>query len=223
MDTSLEANSAKRQIPKIYKQTLEGHVNKYDLLSRNYKFDKILISENRWAKSKDLRSTHINSIFKYGDPPNRMALMQKLGINPSNIAQVNTQSLGQNDGREHLIPLQSTREVKLRDFQYKLINNIISTRSKLYKYGHATSELCLYCEGIGEKIKDNTIHAFYQCPAAQSTWQNFKAVCESNLGYNFEMNEVNCIIGISDFTMKAKIVNELIMLVKKLLHSPINP
>ena len=49
-------------------------------------------------------------------------------------------------------------ENKLREFNLKLLYNLLPVRSNLFKWGLISDELCPNC-----KVKENTVHAFVEC------------------------------------------------------------
>ena len=50
-------------------------------------------------------------------------------------------------------------EIKLRDFQFKIINRILVTNIFLFKINKKDNDLCSYCQGEAESI----IHLFVRC------------------------------------------------------------
>lgn len=210
----LEKLSVIRQIPNTFINLINNHIEKYYNESKRYRHDRICIGVNCWLRVDRIKSVDLNCYFTY-PKININNIIRKIGIDQNEI----TDELAAN------IPLmlsKTSKEVRLRDFQYKLTMNILSTRSKLYKYKHVESEFCLVCEKNQVHEKDNTLHSFYSCYAAQNSWKNFRLFCKGDLGFDFEISKVNCLIGIPERGNNIKLINELGIILKKLLHCPIS-
>ena len=69
----------------------------------------------------------------------------------------------------YLLPFKVTKEVKLSMFQFKIIHNIMSTKSLLFKMNKEESLYCPFCPA------DHTIiiHLFTECAQATSFWKDF--------------------------------------------------
>ena len=190
----LERSSITNQIPKQIKNALTNHTQKYDLASVNIDKTLLCVGYNKWKNFKLVKTADLRGLCAghfEGPAQNPFILLRK-----------------------------STKCSILRDFQFKLLHKILSTRSKLFKYKYIANDSCLSCLEEGVTIKDDIPHTVYQCPRSKSTWENFKIVCNSKLNSDVELSEINCING---FFKTHKIVNELAIKVKKLLHAPVNP
>jgi len=77
-------------------------------------------------------------------------------------------------------------------------------------------------ENQGIQIKDDFLHSFTSCPASIETWRNFQSVINEkiNVLINFDNNTNEIING---FNNQSAVVNELAIMVKKLLHKPMTP
>ena len=68
----------------------------------------------------------------------------------------------------YLLPFEVTKEVKLSMFQYKIIHNILCTKSLLFKMKKEDSPRCPFCPA------DHTIvHLFTECAQATLFWKEF--------------------------------------------------
>ena len=66
-------------------------------------------------------------------------------------------------GKLYLLPFKVTKEVKLSMFQFKIIYNILCTKSLLFKMKKEASPRCPFCPA------DHTvIHLFTECAQAMS-------------------------------------------------------
>ena len=68
----------------------------------------------------------------------------------------------------YLLPFEVTKEVKLSRFQYKIIHNILCTKSLLFEMKKEDSPCYLFCPA------DHTIiHLFTECAQATLFWKEF--------------------------------------------------
>ena len=72
------------------------------------------------------------------------------------------------------VPFRCTSDVKLRWFQYKIINRIFPTNSLLLKMNLTDNNKCSFCEGSIESIE----HLFFSCPCVQSLWRYVKGTLD---------------------------------------------
>ncbi|XP_077866403.1 uncharacterized protein LOC144354150, partial [Saccoglossus kowalevskii] len=68
------------------------------------------------------------------------------------------------------IPLIATIDTKLREFQYKILHNIITTNVNLFKMKppRVESAQCTFCESEEETM----LHLFYKCQHVEMFWEN---------------------------------------------------
>ena len=64
------------------------------------------------------------------------------------------------------LPRKTTMDPFLRNFQYKILNNILYLNQRLYTFGKSLSKMCSYC-GI---LDENVEHIFYECPHSIRLW-----------------------------------------------------
>ena len=62
----------------------------------------------------------------------------------------------------------STKETKLREFQFKLLHRRIATNDFLYKIGIKQSDSCTFC---GETTQ-NLVHLFWSCIYSNAFWKD---------------------------------------------------
>ena len=58
-------------------------------------------------------------------------------------------------------------ETKIREFQYKVLNNIVFTNEKLFKIKMTDSPQCTFCKNEIESLE----HLFYSCEITRSFWE----------------------------------------------------
>ena len=78
-----------------------------------------------------------------------------------------TQQLKEIFSLPHLV----ARESDVKAFQYKLINSILNTNSKLCKIGFRINSTCTFCNVEPE----NLYHFFCQCPHSKMFWTDFES------------------------------------------------
>ena len=81
--------------------------------------------------------------------------------------------------------IQKVTEVKLKDFQYKIINRILVTKSFLFKINKVDDNLCEYCQQYPESI----YHLFVQCEKVKQFWNQLKGWLSVNSNIHVELNE----------------------------------
>lgn len=63
-------------------------------------------------------------------------------------------------------PLKVTREVKLQNFQYRILNKTIPCRAFLSQIKAVPSPDCQECG-----VRDDVLHFLFECPKAQEFWE----------------------------------------------------
>lgn len=134
-DLKMEKMSVLRQIPLKMRDLFRGVTERYYGGNTSGGICKLCVGQKEWVRIDKLTSHNLNSLFQYENVDVKSKL-DKIGIDDINIGSNNI---------ELVFPLISkiSKEVKCKDFQYKLVMNILNTRSKLYKFGHAEAETCL--------------------------------------------------------------------------------
>ena len=61
-------------------------------------------------------------------------------------------------------------EPYIRAFQYKVLNSILYTNTKLYKIGFATDDNCSFCKSYPETLS----HFFFDCLYSHTFWKEFE-------------------------------------------------
>jgi hypothetical protein len=76
-------------------------------------------------------------------------------------------------------------EIKLKDFQFKINNKILVTKSFLFKINKVQSSMCSYCNERDETI----YHLFCECEHIKLFIRNTKQWINTNLNINLNVNE----------------------------------
>ena len=109
--------------------------------------------------------------------------------------------------------LKETHAVKVKDFQYKILHNILVTNSFLKKIGKVDSDLCSYC-----KIeKETTLHILCTCEKVKDFWLNFEGWLLSKFNININLSRKNIIFSSAE-NNRDVIINHLITLGKYYIY-----
>lgn len=98
------------------------------------------------------------------------------------------------------------KEMKLRDFQYKLNNRILVTNTFLYKIKRKESSLCSYCNLEPESL----LHLLYSCVKITQFWTELQQWLRRNANYNLNIEKKNII-----FPAASQILINYIIIVAK--------
>ena len=109
------------------------------------------------------------------------------------VSEVNThlkwqETLGQineNEWKFYHSSINKVREIKLKDFQYKINNKILVTNSFLRNINKIDSNLCSYCQLQEEAIK----HLFLECQVVKQFWHQLKAWLETQVNVSFQIDD----------------------------------
>ena len=81
------------------------------------------------------------------------------------------------------LSFRTTLESKLREFQFKILNRIVFTNEKLFRFGMADSPSCAFCQTEVESVE----HLLSSCRVSSSFW---KHVLSSLRDYNFSVDNL---------------------------------
>ena len=70
--------------------------------------------------------------------------------------------------RVYLLSFRTTLETKLREFQFKILNRIVVTNEKLFRFGMAESDKCSFCQTEVESIE----HLIFSCKISSVFWKH---------------------------------------------------
>ena len=69
--------------------------------------------------------------------------------------------------RGYLLSFRTTLETKLREFQFKILNRIVFTNEKLFRFGMAKSDKFAFCQTEVESIE----HLLFSCKLSSVFWK----------------------------------------------------
>ena len=75
------------------------------------------------------------------------------------------------------------KEIKLKEFQFKINNHILVTKSFLYKINKADDNMCSFCNQHSETI----LHLFYFCETVKSFWVDLKNWLEKQANITLQL------------------------------------
>lgn len=150
---------------------------------------KTIINENKIACMLNRYNVRSNVYVKY-------LLKDKKGCKPfydvfaqTSTFQGNTKweqefgNIGDDEWKTHNLVIKSLKEVKLKDFQYKITNKILVTRSFLHRINKTDDNLCQYCQQNPETI----LHLFVQCPIVKRFWSALHYWLLNNFGLTMSL------------------------------------
>ena len=104
------------------------------------------------------------------------------------------------------------KEIKLRDFQYKITNKILVTKSFLYRINKVDDNLCEYCRQNPETIH----HLFVHCNTVIIFWRELEAWLINNFNLRISLNDKNILFS---YEQKHKLINYILLLAKYYVYS----
>ena len=70
--------------------------------------------------------------------------------------------------RVYLLSFRTTLETKLREFHFKILNRIVFTNEKLFRFDMAESDKCAFCQTDVESIE----HLHFSCKISSVFWKH---------------------------------------------------
>ena len=112
------------------------------------------------------------------------------------------------------LPFIVTIETKIREFQYKILNNIVFTNENMFRLKMIDSPLCTFCKREIESIE----HLFFYCNVTKTFWEAFcswLSNCNINI-QSFKITEI--LFGIFNIGDDFIILNHLILTAKLYIY-----
>ena len=104
------------------------------------------------------------------------------------------------------------KEIKLRDFQFKITHKILVTKSFLYRIHKVDDNLCQYCRQNSETI----LHLFVQCNNVKRFWRDLDEWLSNNFGLRLTLTDKNILFS---YEQKNKLINYVCVLAKYYVYS----
>ena len=112
------------------------------------------------------------------------------------------------------LPFNVTMETKLREFQYKLLDDIVFTKEKLLRFKMIDSPLCTFCKKEIESFE----HLLWKCSITEGFWQAFTSWLTRQSVYMTPLTMLNVLFGIFGQSNDNVIVNHLILIAKYFIY-----
>ena len=148
-----------------------------------------------------LRSKHFYDILvaeKYEQPVSTFRIKNRYDISDKELSLA------------RLFIVSTTIDVKYREFQFKVINNILNLNYKLYKMKLIDSPLCSLCNLENE----TTEHLFWNCSMIQDFWNQLGRVLDM---FDFSiLTEKTVILGL--LTKDCSLFNFILLVAKKTIY-----
>ena len=162
--------------------------------------DDILIDLNKWCPKEKVIMKHIY----------KRLLSDK--CKEKNIQDLNLK-FGTSYEPEEISPFvicqKMTKSANIKNVQYKILHNAYPTMAHLHRWGIKESPNCTQCA-----TPETTVHAVWECPIAQATYQNFKQAFDNlNPTSPLVLTKENIIFGLKD----QKDTSTIITLIKQSL------
>ena len=93
--------------------------------------------------------------------------------------------------RVYLLSFRTTLETKLREFQFKILNRIVFTNEKLFRFDMAESDKCAFCQTEVESIE----HLFFSCKISSVFWKHVLSWLRDNNVIVESLKEEDTIFG----------------------------
>ena len=110
----------------------------------------------------------------------------------------------------HLLPRSASRDSKIREFQYKVLNRILYANEALLKMGIADSRLCTFCQISKESALE---HLFIHCPISSAFWLSLIEWLENYFSAIGVLTGVNIMFG--PFGKEMQLINHIVLLGKQ--------
>ena len=110
----------------------------------------------------------------------------------------------------YLLPRIVTIDVKLRNFQYKILNNILYLNKKLFLFGMHQTPLCSFCNYADE----TPIHLFSECRISTKLWLDISNHFEQNINFP-SLTPQSAIFGFLDLNDNIHLLTNHILLIFK--------
>ena len=111
------------------------------------------------------------------------------------------------------LPACVTIDVKIRMFQYKILNNILFLNQRLYYMKRMDSPLCSLCKREAETVP----HLFLKCGQSENLWLSTQNWCNSTLKLPYLSEKVIHLGWLSD-KPNWILINHIILLYKYFIY-----
>ena len=107
-----------------------------------------------------------------------------------------------------------TLDTKLRAFQYKLLNHIVYTNDRLYKFKIVDSPLCAFCNSENESLE----HLLFLCKASEVFWKEVLSWLTIHKNELLNVSLTDVLFGKFDIDKDFMVVNHVLLLGKYFIY-----
>ena len=90
------------------------------------------------------------------------------------------------------LPFRTTLDSKLREFHYKILNNIVCTNDILFRFGLSQSPNCTFCNEEPESLE----HLLSRCEVSSECWKEVLSWLKENNIVTESFGEIGLLLGI---------------------------
>ena len=113
------------------------------------------------------------------------------------------------------LAFRTTLESKLREFQFKILNRIVFTNEKLFRFGMADSPTCAFCQTEVESLE----HLLFSCKVSSKFWKHVLSWLRDYNVFVENIKEEDVIFGKFDIADDFFLFNHILLLVKFYIYS----
>ena len=129
-------------------------------------------------------------------PNNAQVLKRDFNLNEEQLKKV------------YILPHTVSFEPYVRAFQYKVLNSILFTNTKLSKIGFITEDKCSFCKSESETLS----HLLFDCIKTKSFWRDFESYFYSLSKESVHLTLKDVIVGV--IITKCPLLNYLLLIAK---------
>ena len=158
-----------------------------------------LMINNKVFDVLEKTSKHYYTLFistKAKFPNNAQVLKRDFNLNEEQLKKV------------FILPHTVSSEPYVRAFQYKVLNSILFTNTKLFKIGFITDDKCSFCKSDSETLS----HLLFDCIKTKSFWRDFESYFYSLSKEFVHLTLKDVIIGI--IITECPLLNYLLLIAK---------
>ena len=112
------------------------------------------------------------------------------------------------------LPFRTTLDSKLREFQYKVLNNIVFTNDKLFRFGLSQSPNCTFCNEEPESLE----HLLSRCKMSCEFWKEVLSWLKGNNIVIESFDEIGLFLGIFEESEDFLLINHVMLLGKYYIY-----
>ena len=161
-------------------------------------------TQNWYEDDKNLRNASLLKLIVESQfsPPTTQSQILRQGISDIDLPKL------------YKCPFNSTHEVKLVMFQFKIIHNIIYTKDKLKKANLALRDICYLC-----KLETHTLqHMLANCPHVQHFWDEFCSWWQISTNEHLNLSSLTIIYGFINNCKLQHVLNYCMLIAKYFIY-----